>query len=68
MIAYEFSVLRYTYDPLTQEFINVGVVVHSPNARFLKARVNTNYGRASKVFRRIDGARYHLFSAIYKMS
>ena len=58
MIAYEFSVLRYTYDPLTQEFINVGVVVHSPNARFLEARVNTNYGRASKVFRRIDGARY----------
>jgi hypothetical protein len=60
MIGYEFSVLRYSYDPLTQEFINVGVVVHSPHARFLEARVNTSYGRASRMFGRIDGARYRL--------
>jgi hypothetical protein len=58
MIPYEFSVLRYSYDPLTQEFINVGVVLHSSEARFMQARVNTNYGRASKMFGRIDGARY----------
>jgi hypothetical protein len=58
MIAYEFSVLRYSYDPVTQEFINVGVVLHSPSVRFLEARVNTNYGRASRVFGRIDGTRY----------
>jgi Protein of unknown function (DUF3037) len=58
MIPYEFSVLRYSFDPLTQEFINVGVVLHSATARFLQARVNTNYGRATKVFGRIDGSRY----------
>jgi hypothetical protein len=72
MIAYEFSVLRYSYDPLTQEFINVGVVVHSPNARFLEARVDTNYGRASRMFGQIDGARYrfslrHLQDKLDKM-
>ena len=58
MIPYEFSILRYSYDPLTEEFINVGIVLYSPNAQFLQARVSTNYGQASKVFGRIDGARY----------
>jgi hypothetical protein len=58
MIPYEFSILRYSYDPLTEEFINVGIVLYSPSAQFLQARVSTNYGRASKVFGRIDGARY----------
>ncbi len=58
MIPYEFSVLRYSYDPLTQEFINVGIVLYSSAANFMQARVNTNYGRASKMFGRIDGTRY----------
>ena len=25
-----FSLLRYVYDPLTQEFVNIGVVLYSP--------------------------------------
>jgi hypothetical protein len=58
MISYEFSVLRYSFDPLTEEFINVGVVVYSQSAGFLQAKVNTNYGRASKIFGRLDGVRY----------
>jgi len=58
MIPYEFSILRYSYDPLTEEFINVGIVLYSPNAQFLQARLSTSYGRASKVFGRIDGAQY----------
>jgi hypothetical protein len=58
MIPYEFSVLRYSYDPLTQEFINVGIVLHAPAAQFFQAQLNTNYGRASRVFGHIDGSRY----------
>lgn len=58
MIPYEFSVLRYSYDPLTQEFINVGIVLHSVTAGFLQAKLNTNYGRASRIFGKIDGTRY----------
>jgi hypothetical protein len=58
MTSYEFSVLRYSFDPLTEEFINVGIVVRSQSGTFLQAKINTNYGRASKLFGGIDGARY----------
>jgi hypothetical protein len=73
MIAYEFSVLRYSFDPLTQEFINIGIVLYSPAARVLQARVSTNYGRASRVFGRIDGGRFrsvlrHLQAELDKLS
>jgi len=57
---YEFSVLRYIFDSLTQEFINVGVVLYSAEMGFLDARLNMNYGRATKVFGRIDSVRYRL--------
>ncbi|HZL26696.1 MAG TPA: DUF3037 domain-containing protein [Acidobacteriaceae bacterium] len=60
MISYEFSILRYVHDPVTQEFANVGVVLHAPQARFLQARLNTNYGRVSKIFGHIDGSRYRV--------
>ena len=73
MIAYEFSILRYSFDPLTQEFINVGIVLYSAATGFLQARVSTNYGRASKMFGHIDGVRYrtvlrHLQSELDKLS
>jgi hypothetical protein len=58
MIPYEFSVLRYSYDPVTQEFINVGIVLYSPSTRLLQAQINSSYGRATKVFGKIDGSRY----------
>ena len=53
-----FSLLRYVYDPLTQEFVNVGVVLYSPSRCFLRATFNTRYGRISKMFGRIDGASF----------
>ena len=28
-VAYSFSVLRYIHDPVTQEFVNIGVAVFS---------------------------------------
>ncbi len=55
---YQFSLLRYVYDPLTEEFINVGVVLYSSDTRFLHAIFSNRYGRISKMFRRIDGAAY----------
>ncbi len=55
---YTFSVLRYVHDALTQEFINVGVVLYCPQERFLGARITTHYSRISKVFGRIDGDRF----------
>jgi len=55
---YVFSILRYIHDPLSQEFINVGVVVYSQQERFLQAKCSDKYGRISKMFEGIDGTRF----------
>jgi Protein of unknown function (DUF3037) len=54
---YIFSVLRYIYDPLTLEFVNVGVVVYSPETKSLQARCTQHYSRISKLFVSFDGLR-----------
>jgi len=55
---FQFAVLRYTHDPVTQEFLNVGIVVYSAQARYLKASINLRYSRLSDAFRGIDGDDY----------
>lgn len=52
---YYFSVLRYTFDAVTQEFVNIGLVLYVPGSRFIHARCTNHYSRVSKMFRRIDG-------------
>lgn len=55
---YLFSTLRFTYDPLTQEFVNVGVVIYVPDEHVLLARCAQQYGRVSKAFGLgVDGPR-----------
>jgi hypothetical protein len=61
-VAYSFSVLRYVHDPVTQEFINIGVVVFSPEVPYLRAICTTSYGRITSMFQRIDGARFRQIS------
>jgi hypothetical protein len=56
--TFKFSILRFSYDPLTEEFVNVGVVMYSPQARYLSARVTSSYARASRFYVRIDGTRF----------
>src|SRR5271169_21240 len=56
--SYSFSILRYVHDPVTQEFINIGVVVYSRQAAFLKAMCTTHYARVSRTFVKIDGNRF----------
>jgi hypothetical protein len=53
-----FSLLRYVYDPLTQEFVNIGVVLYSPSHSFLRATFTSRYGRISKMFGHIDGVSF----------
>lgn len=52
---YSFSVLRYIHDVVTGEFINVGVVLFAPEARFLNCICSQRYGRLSKMFINVDG-------------
>ena len=56
--AFQFAVLRYIHDPVTQEFLNVGVVVYSREARYLRASVSTRYSRLSDTFQGINGDHY----------
>jgi hypothetical protein len=46
------------HDPVTQEFVNVGVAVFSPEVAFLKAICTPHYGRINRMFARIDGVRF----------
>ena len=48
--AYTYCVLRYVHDTTSTEFVNVGVVLYAPEARYLSALCRTTYGRLSKVF------------------
>lgn len=55
---YSFAVLRYLHDIVTGEFINVGVVLFAPKARYLSALCSPRYGRLSKMFLTVDGDNY----------
>lgn len=55
---YSFSVLRYTHDVVTGEFINVGIVLYAPKAKFLSAICTSRYGRLSKMFNNVNGEHF----------
>ena len=49
-VPYSFSILRYVHDSVTQEFLNIGVAVYSPQGFFLQARCTPHYGRLNHTF------------------
>ncbi|MCB1633492.1 MAG: DUF3037 domain-containing protein [Xanthomonadales bacterium] len=49
-VSYTYMVLRYVHDVTTGEFVNVGVAMHAPDARFVGALCRNTYGRLNKVF------------------
>ena len=57
-VTYSFSVLRYVHDPVTGEFVNIGVALYAKDARYFDAMCATNYGRISRMFAKIDGDRF----------
>ncbi|WP_233878999.1 DUF3037 domain-containing protein [Paraburkholderia flagellata] len=48
--AYSYAVLRYVHDIATGEFVNVGVVVMSAKAGFLKFALRSTAGRITDIF------------------
>lgn len=48
--GFEFAVLRYVHDPITQEFINIGIVLYSPETGYVKARIDYGLTRMFQVF------------------
>ena len=55
-VGYSFSVLRYVHDPVTEEFVNVGVADFSPEARYVRAICTTSCGRIRRMFQGVDGS------------
>jgi hypothetical protein len=51
---YRFGVFRYVHDPVTQEFVNIGVALVSPEAGYLRARCTADCGRIARMFEAID--------------
>jgi len=49
-LPYSYSVLRYVHDTLTGEFVNVGLVLFSPEGRFLRFKAKTTVGRVTSMF------------------
>jgi hypothetical protein len=54
-IPYAFSVLRYVHDPVSAEFVNIGVAIYAPDAKYASAICTPYYARLTKIFDRIDG-------------
>lgn len=57
-VPYSFCTLRYVHDITTGEFVNVGVVLYSPEARFIGARFTTRYTRLNNLFLQVDGEQF----------
>lgn len=51
---YSYTVLRYHHDVMTEEFVNVGVLVFCPKEGYLDAKIRTTHGRLSAVFPDLD--------------
>jgi hypothetical protein len=55
MKTYYYQILRYIHDQFTGEFVNLGVVVYSPDEMFLKAKVTQRYTRVTSMFPEANG-------------
>jgi hypothetical protein len=54
-MVYSYAVLRYVHDTITDEYLNVGVVLLVPSERYAKARIQHEYARLSKTFNGFNG-------------
>lgn len=57
-VPYTYCVVRYRHDPATGEMLNIGVILFSPSADYLEARMDHHYERLSEAFCNFDGDHY----------
>src|SRR5260221_634055 len=53
--TFTYTVLRYVHDVATGEFVNMGVALYAPQAKYISAICNPRYGRLSKMFLEVNG-------------
>ncbi|WP_341224827.1 DUF3037 domain-containing protein [uncultured Arcticibacterium sp.] len=50
MKNYQYQLVRYVHDQFTGEFVNLGIVVYSPDDRFLKCKISLSTKRIKGLF------------------
>ena len=53
--TFTYTILRYVHDIATGEFVNMGVALYAPEAKYVSAICSPRYGRPSKMFLDVDG-------------
>ena len=48
--TFTYAILRYVHDIATGEFVNMGVALYAPEAKYVSAICSPRYGRLSKMF------------------
>jgi hypothetical protein len=54
MKKYEFQILRYYHDVVTNEFLNVGIVFFVPEENYISSKTIENANRISAIFHGVD--------------
>lgn len=62
MISFQYQVIRYIHDRLTGEFANVGLIMYSPQTKFVKCQLTRKYRRLSEFFGKVEG--HHLLTLL----
>jgi Protein of unknown function (DUF3037) len=55
---FSYCVLRYVHDPVANEAMNIGVMVYSPDHKYLSVTLEYRYERLSAAFSDFDGEGY----------
>jgi len=55
MKSYQYQLIRYVHDHFTGEFVNLGVVVYSPENNFLTCKTTRKYQRVASLFPDVEG-------------
>jgi len=53
--TFTYTFLRYVHDLATGEFVNMGVALYAPEAKYISASCSPRYGRLSKMFLDVNG-------------
>jgi len=55
MKTYQYQLIKYVHDHFTGEFLNVGIIIYSPENQFIDCRVTHKYQRLNSFFPNANG-------------
>src|SRR6266478_8866945 len=53
--TFTYTILRHVHDIATGEFVNMGLALYAPEAKYVSAICTPRYGRLSKMFLDVNG-------------